>query len=72
MHELSIHEIDAVSGAGPKEAGAAMGLAATIGGASLGAGWASMAVGAAFAASPLGVIAVVGLAAYAGYKLLDK
>lgn len=72
MHELSIDEIGIVSGAGPKEAGAALGVAGTIGAAALGAGWGTMAVGAAFAASPLAVVAVVALAVYAGYELASK
>jgi len=72
MHELSISEIGMVSGAGVKESGTALGVAGTIAGASFGAGWGTMAVGAAFAASPIAVIAIVGLAAYAGYQFLNK
>ena len=72
MHELSINEIDMVSGAGPKEAGAVVGVTAAIGTAAFGAGWGTLAVGAAFVASPVAVIAVVALAAYAGYELASK
>lgn len=72
MHELSINEIAMVSGAGPKEAGAVVGITAAVGGAAFGAGWGSLAVGAAFAMSPIAVVAVVALAAYAGYELASK
>jgi hypothetical protein len=80
MRELSIHETHGVTGGDAKGAAATAGVAAAVGTAALGAvgtaalgaGWGSMAVGAAFAASPIGVVALVGLAAYAGYQLATK
>jgi len=61
-------EVQEVSGADWTSAGAAGGAAAFLGVTSFGAGWGTVAVGVAFAASPITVIAVVGLAAYAGYQ----
>lgn len=71
MKELTVSEIQEVSGG---ELGAAGG-AALVGGlgvAKFGTGWASMGAAAAFGASPLVVLAMAGLAFYAGYRLLDK
>ncbi len=73
MREITIEELDLVSGGGPGEAAASAGLAAGIGTLALGgAGWGSLGVAAAFAMSPLAVVAVVGLAAYTGYQLASK
>lgn len=73
MHEISDEEVALVSGGGPGEAAASAGLAAGIGSLALGgAGWGALSVAAAFAASPLAVVAVVGLAAYTGYQLAKK
>lgn len=47
----------------------AFGLAGGIGFAAFGASWGSIGVGLAFAASPLVVLGMVGLAAYGGYQL---
>lgn len=73
MREISDEELQLVSGGGAGDAAAAAGLAAGIGTLALGgAGWGGLTVAAAFAMSPLAVVAVVGLAAYTGYQLANK
>lgn len=69
MRELSANEIDVVGGA-HKESAIAFGVGAGIGATAFGASWGTLAVGAAFAASPLAVIAIVGCAGYGGWRLL--
>jgi hypothetical protein len=71
MKELTMSEIQEVSGGELETAGSAA-LIGGIGLAKFGSGWASMGVAAAFAGSPLVVLAMAGLAFYAGYKLLGK
>lgn len=70
--EMTIDEVDQVSGAGAKETAAAFGLAGAIGAAAYGSGWGVLAVGAAFGAAPLAVLAMSGLAIWGGYKFLAK
>lgn len=72
IREMTIDEINCVSGAGATTAGAALGLAGAIGAATFGGGWGAVAVGAAFAVAPVAVIAMVGLAAYGGYSYVHK
>jgi hypothetical protein len=72
VQELTIDEVNSVSGASVKDAGAALGLMATIGGAAFGSGWGAVAVGGALAGAPIAVAAMAGLAVYAGYVLLQK
>ena len=67
--ELTNEEIDCVGGGDAKSAGA-IGLAAGIGAATWGSTWGALAVGTAFAAAPFAVIAMGGLALYAGYRML--
>lgn len=69
MQELTMDEVNSVGGA-MKDAGAAAGLMATVGLAAFGSGWGAVGVGMAFAASPVAVVAMVGLGAYAGYLLV--
>lgn len=71
MQELSSGEIDVVGGAGNASAGA-FATGAVIGVAAFGTSWGTVAVGAAFAISPLAVIAVAGCAGYAGWRLLSS
>jgi hypothetical protein len=71
IQELTMDEVNSVSGA-MKNAGAAAGVMATIGAVTFGSGWGAVGVGAAFAAAPVAVIAMVGLGAYAGYLLLNE
>ncbi|WP_206076913.1 hypothetical protein [Massilia horti] len=66
IRELSIDEVNCVSGGG-LSAGASAAAAAGIGAAAFGSGWGAVAVGAAVASAPIAVVAMVGLAAYAGY-----
>ena len=68
IREMTIDEVDCVSGAGATTSSAALGLAGTIGAATFGGTWGAIGVGAAFAAAPVAVVAMVGLAAYAGYS----
>lgn len=60
IQELTADEIDCVDGGGVSGV-AALGAAGAIGGATFGAAWGGMALGAAFAAAPLAVIAMGGL-----------
>lgn len=69
MRELTIDEVNAVGGGDLKQAGAAFGLASGIGAAAFGAGWGTVAVGAAFMAAPFAAAAMLGLAAYGGYTI---
>ncbi|MDQ1812890.1 hypothetical protein RBA41_06190 [Massilia sp. CCM 9210] len=71
MQELSRNEVELVSGGTAKESAAAFGLGAGIGAAAFTSTWGTMAVGAAFAISPLSVIALAGCAGYAGWRLLS-
>lgn len=68
IRDLSFDEIENVNGAGFTEGAAAFGAALGIGGASFGTAFGAVAVGTAIAASPITVVAMVGLAAYAGYS----
>ncbi|QOL47966.1 hypothetical protein [Massilia litorea] len=71
VQDLTMDEVMNVSGAGPKQTAAALGLAGAIGATSFGgAAWGATTVGVAFAAAPITVIALAGLAGYAGYTLL--
>lgn len=71
MQELSLNEIESVSGGTIGDTAKAVGIASAIGAGAFGAGWGTMAVGAAMAVSPLGVIALAGCAGYAGWRLLS-
>ncbi len=71
MKELTVSEIQEVSGGDLDSAGSAA-LVGGLGLAKFGTGWASMGAAAAIGASPLVVLAMAGLAFYAGYKLLGK
>ncbi|MBJ92692.1 MAG: hypothetical protein CL577_08880 [Alteromonadaceae bacterium] len=71
MNDLTFDQIDQVSGAGFMEGAGAAGLALGIGSAAFGSGWGAVGVGLAFAASPLAAGAMVGLAFYAGYQMLQ-
>ncbi|MDF3125276.1 hypothetical protein [Rheinheimera sp. 1928-s] len=72
MQELTFEQVEEVSGGDMAEAAAAGGLAAGIGIATFGTGWAKMGIAAAFAISPIGVIAVVGLSAAAGWLMMQE
>lgn len=69
MKELTVNEIQQVSGGEPAGAAAVMGMAMGVGGAVFGKAAVGITVSAAFAMSPLGVFAVLGLAFYSGYLL---
>jgi len=72
IQELTVSEIDQVSGAGTATAltaGGAIAVAAKIGALTYGSGWATVGVGAAFGAAPVAVIGMVLLTGYAGYSL---
>ncbi|MBY0416734.1 MAG: hypothetical protein K2W88_01565 [Pararheinheimera sp.] len=72
MQELTFEQVEEVSGGDMSQAAAAGGMAAGIGLATFGSGWATMGVGAAFAISPIGVVAVVALAAVAGWQMMEQ
>ena len=72
MRELTMNEVDFVSGGDVATGGAAMAGAAGIGAAAFGASWGSVGVGIAFAVSPLAVVAMVGLGLFAGYEFLQE
>ncbi|WP_222853190.1 hypothetical protein, partial [Massilia genomosp. 1] len=69
--QLSLDEIESVSGGTIGESAKAVAIAGAIGAGAFGAGWGTMAVGAAIAVSPLGVMALAGCAGYAGWRLLS-
>ncbi|MDM5176899.1 hypothetical protein PO883_06770 [Massilia sp. DJPM01] len=71
MQELSRNEVELVSGGTAKESAAAFGLGASIATAAFTTNWGTMAVGAAVAISPLGVLAVAACAGYVGWRLLS-
>ncbi|WP_053423294.1 hypothetical protein [Rheinheimera sp. KL1] len=67
MRELTSEQVEQVSG-GLDSAGA-VGIIGGMGVAKFGLGWATMSVGAAFAAAPIVVLAMSGMAFYAGYRM---
>lgn len=72
MREMKFGEVDQVAGGDLTKSLGAGGAAIALGSASLGAEWGALTVGFAVAAAPVTVVALVGLAAYAGYELLQK
>lgn len=66
MRALTEVEMDEVSGGGWEQSGIALGLMTGIGATTFGATWGAMVVGTAFAMAPVAVIAMGGLALYAG------
>ena len=72
MEDLSVKEIDSVSGGTIKEGAKLFALAGGIGAAAYGVSWGSVAVGVAFAASPIAFVAMVGVAGYAGYRFMKR
>jgi hypothetical protein len=74
VQELTIDEINTVSGAAlnVKDSTGGVVLMAGIAATAFGSGWGALGVGAAFAAAPVAVVAMGGLALYAGYVLLRK
>ncbi|MFB9240160.1 hypothetical protein IV454_21830 [Massilia antarctica] len=70
MQELSLNEVELVSGGDAKESAAAFGLGGVIATAAFTSSWGTMAVGAAIAMSPLSVVAIAACAGYAGWRLL--
>ena len=69
MRELTINELDEVSGGDIGDAIKYWGAAAAVAQGVFGTGWASMAAVAALA-SPIGLTAILGLSAVGGYVLL--
>lgn len=69
MRELEVNEIECVDGGRAAIGVASAGLALAVGTASFGVGWGGVALGVAFAVSPLTVLTLAGLALYAGYQL---
>ena len=72
MKELTVSEIQEVSGGTIGEAATGFGMAMGIGGAAFGTKLAGITVAAAFSVSPIAALAMVGIAFYSGYKLLGK
>lgn len=72
MKELTVSEIQEVSGGDAGEAAAALGIAMGIGGAAFGSKVGTIAVATAFAISPISAMAMLGLSLYAGYRLAKK
>lgn len=71
MRELTMDELEQVSGAGFGEAAMAWGTAIAIGNATYGSSWGAVAVLTAAGISPLAALGMVGLALYGGYQLLQ-
>lgn len=72
MKELTVSEIQEVSGGTIGESATGFAMAMGIGGAAFGSKLAGITVAAAFAMSPLATFAMLGIAFYSGYKLLGK
>lgn len=70
MRELTLEQVEEVSGGGAGQGFGAFGLALGIGGATFGAKFGVVGVGLAFASAPLAVGAMVGLSFYAGFMML--
>jgi len=70
MRELTITELDEVSGGDIGDAVKYWGTAAALAHGVFGSGWASMAAVAAFGASPVGLAGVAILSVAGGYALL--
>jgi len=68
MRELTLDELDEVSGGGTTESVIAFSSAAALSQAVFGSSWATMGAVAAFGASPIVATAAVGLAIYGGYQ----
>jgi len=71
MRELTMVELEEVSGAGITDALKYWGAAAAIGQISYGGSWGTIATLAAFGLSPLAATAMVGLAFAGGYAYLN-
>ena len=71
MRELTITELDEVSGAGWTETLAAWGTAAYLGSTTYGSSWGTKAVLSAVTGSAVVATAMVGLAFYGGYQILQ-
>lgn len=71
MRELTINELDEVSGAGWTETLGAWGTAAYIGSATYGSTWATIGALTAIGLSPVAATAMIGLAFYGGYQLIQ-
>jgi len=71
MRELTMDELEEVSGAGWGDALAAFGTAAYIGNATYGASWATIGVLTAVTGSAVVATAMVGLAFFGGYQILQ-
>jgi hypothetical protein len=69
ISEMTMDEVDLVSGAGPRSGAAALGAAAAVGAATWGGTWGAMTVGAAFAAAPVAVIGMAALVCYGAYAV---
>ena len=71
MRDLDFEQTQNVQVAGFGEGGAAAGLALGIGGATFGSSFGTIGVVAAFGAAPIAAGAMVALAFYAGYQMLQ-
>jgi len=72
MRELTMDEMEQVSGAGWAETLGAWGTAAYIGTATYGSTWATIGALTAIGISPIAATAMVGLALYGGYQTLQE
>ncbi|WNO59772.1 hypothetical protein [Rheinheimera sp. MMS21-TC3] len=71
MQELTFEQVETLGGAGFMEGAGAAGLALGIGTTTFGGSFCTIGVIAAFGAAPLAAGAMVGLAFYAGYQMLQ-
>jgi len=72
MRELTLDELDEVSGGGRSDSVIAFSTAAALSRAAFGSPWARMLAVSAFGASPIVATAVVGLAIYGGYQWFNN
>lgn len=71
MRELTIDELDVVSGGGLAETTFSWGTAFAIGSATYGSTWGTVAALTAMGMAPVAALAMVGLAFYGGYQALQ-
>lgn len=71
MRELTMDELDDVSGGGISETTLSWGTALAIGTATYGTSWGTVAALTAIGYAPVTALAMVGLAFYGGYQLLQ-
>jgi len=71
MRELTMDELEEVSGASWSDAASAWGTGAVLGAATYGSTWATIGALTAIVGSPIVATAMIGLAFYGGYQVMQ-